>query len=192
MTDWSQLDRTRRRTPHWIRRGIVFRAIDDAGGEIDWDHYERIVRAAGYDDARSVNRFFVGEPEPVLRKDRNRVLLTERGKSGAEFFTSYWLPRLMSGEASWPSATASSLIHGDTAQGVVRQGELQTRRLTAAVSHEPPWFVARCLEVEVTSQGTTLDDALANLKEALELYFEDSPAPETLNAPIIAAVEVAA
>lgn len=48
-------------------------------------------------------------------------------------------------------------------------------RLTAAVTHEPPWYVARCLEVEVTSQGKTVDEALANLKEALELYFEDRP-----------------
>jgi predicted RNase H-like HicB family nuclease len=60
------------------------------------------------------------------------------------------------------------------------------------VSHEPPWYVARCLEVEVTSQGRTLDVALANLKEALELYFEDAPAPAALNAPIIASIDVAA
>jgi predicted RNase H-like HicB family nuclease len=46
------------------------------------------------------------------------------------------------------------------------------------------------LEVEVTSQGETLDDALANLKEALELYFEDVPQPVTLETPIIAPVEV--
>jgi len=42
-------------------------------------------------------------------------------------------------------------------------------RLTAAVSHEPPWIVARCLEVEVTSQGESFEEALANLREALEL-----------------------
>jgi predicted RNase H-like HicB family nuclease len=35
---------------------------------------------------------------------------------------------------------------------------------TAAITHEGDWFVARCLEVEVTSQGETSDDALANLK----------------------------
>jgi predicted RNase H-like HicB family nuclease len=32
--------------------------------------------------------------------------------------------------------------------------------------------------VEVTSQGETIEEALANLTEALELYFEDAPAPE--------------
>jgi len=65
-------------------------------------------------------------------------------------------------------------------------------RFTAAIAHEPPWYVARCLEVEVTSQGETVEVALANLKEALELYFEDGPVPEGLEPPIIASVEVAA
>ena len=65
-------------------------------------------------------------------------------------------------------------------------------RFTAAVTHEPPWYVARCLEVEVASQGETVEGALANLKEALELYFEDVPAPDTSEPPIIASVEIAA
>ena len=63
-------------------------------------------------------------------------------------------------------------------------------RLTAAVSIEGRFYVARCLEVEVTSQGENLDNALANLKEALELYFEDVPQPVTLETPVIAPVEV--
>ena len=52
-------------------------------------------------------------------------------------------------------------------------------RLTAAVTREGDWYVARCLEVEVTSQGRTVEEALSNLKEALQLYFEDAhePAP---------------
>ncbi len=63
---------------------------------------------------------------------------------------------------------------------------------TAAVSHEEPWFVARCLEIEVASQGKTTDEALANLKEALELYFEDVPFPEDIEPLLIAKVEVSA
>ncbi|MCP9768521.1 type II toxin-antitoxin system HicB family antitoxin [Lacihabitans sp. LS3-19] len=35
-------------------------------------------------------------------------------------------------------------------------------------------FVAQCLNVDVSSFGDTKDSALENLKEALELYFEDS------------------
>ncbi|HEV2069044.1 MAG TPA: hypothetical protein VGR26_04550 [Acidimicrobiales bacterium] len=50
-------------------------------------------------------------------------------------------------------------------------------RFTAAITHERPWWVAGCLEVEVTSQGEgeTLEQARANLAEALALYFEDEP-----------------
>jgi len=50
--------------------------------------------------------------------------------------------------------------------------------LTAAVSHEGDLYVARCLQAEVTSQGETIEEALAGLEEALELYFEDAPVPE--------------
>jgi len=45
--------------------------------------------------------------------------------------------------------------------------------LTALVFKEENWYVAKCLEVEVASQGKTKKEALKNLKEALELYFED-------------------
>lgn len=45
-------------------------------------------------------------------------------------------------------------------------------RFTAAVTRDDGWYVARCLEVEVTSQGKSPEKAQANLREALELYFE--------------------
>ncbi|MGW2599711.1 type II toxin-antitoxin system HicB family antitoxin [Streptomyces klenkii] len=60
-------------------------------------------------------------------------------------------------------------------------------RLTAAVTHEDDWYVARCLDVEVTSQGETVEEALDNLREALELFFEDEPVPEVhdvITAPV--------
>lgn len=65
-------------------------------------------------------------------------------------------------------------------------------RFTAAVTHEGPWQVARCLEVEVASQGETVEEALANLREALELYFEDEVLPESIEPPIIATIELSA
>lgn len=49
--------------------------------------------------------------------------------------------------------------------------------LTAAVTREEEGYVARCLQIEVASQGPATEDALANLREALELYFEDEPLP---------------
>ena len=66
----------------------------------------------------------------------------------------------------------------------------QTLRLTATVVPDGDWFVARCVEVEIASQGLTIEEALANLREALELYFEDKPAPEALPEPIVAPIEV--
>ncbi|MFI6451387.1 type II toxin-antitoxin system HicB family antitoxin [Streptosporangium amethystogenes] len=64
-------------------------------------------------------------------------------------------------------------------------------RFTAIITPDDEgWYVARCLQVEVTSQGSTVDEALANLREALELYFEDEPAPEIFEQPIVAPVEI--
>jgi predicted RNase H-like HicB family nuclease len=63
---------------------------------------------------------------------------------------------------------------------------------TAAITHEDPWYVARCLDVEVASQGETVDEALENLKEALELYFEDEVIPEEIEPPIIATLRLSA
>lgn len=65
-------------------------------------------------------------------------------------------------------------------------------KLTAAVIHENPWYVARCLEVEVASQGKTADEALENLKEAFELYFEDEELPQGLEPTIISTIELSA
>ena len=61
--------------------------------------------------------------------------------------------------------------------------------LTAAITHEGEWYVSRCLQVEVASQGRTIEEAMANLREALELYFEDEPAPEVYDV-ITAPIEV--
>ncbi|WP_067625300.1 type II toxin-antitoxin system HicB family antitoxin [Alicyclobacillus acidiphilus] len=63
-------------------------------------------------------------------------------------------------------------------------------RVTAAITREGKFFVARCLEVEVTSQGETIDEAMSNLREAVELYFEDQVEIEIPNTPIIAPLDV--
>jgi hypothetical protein len=44
------------------------------------------------------------------------------------------------------------------------------------VYKETPHFVAQCLNVDIASFGATADEAVANLKEAVELYLEDAPA----------------
>ena len=53
------------------------------------------------------------------------------------------------------------------------------RVFTASVWPEGDWIVAQCLEVDVASQGESEDEALANLKEALELHFEPPRATDT-------------
>jgi predicted RNase H-like HicB family nuclease len=50
---------------------------------------------------------------------------------------------------------------------------------TASVYKEDDWFIAQCLEVDVASQGHSEDEALDNLREALELYFEPPVATVT-------------
>lgn len=47
--------------------------------------------------------------------------------------------------------------------------------------------MAQCLELDVASQGETERQALANLREALELYFEE---PRTKTAPNLHRIEV--
>jgi len=46
------------------------------------------------------------------------------------------------------------------------------------VYKEAPYFVSQCLNVDVSSFGETVDEAIANLKEAVELRFEDEPAAD--------------
>jgi predicted RNase H-like HicB family nuclease len=59
--------------------------------------------------------------------------------------------------------------------------------LTAALHHEEDWYIAQCLEVEVASQGHTIDKALDNLAEAVELYLEevDDPAEHLTATPLV-------
>lgn len=47
------------------------------------------------------------------------------------------------------------------------------KQIHSVVWKENRLFVAKALEVEVASQGKTEKKALDNLKEALELYFEN-------------------
>jgi predicted RNase H-like HicB family nuclease len=64
-------------------------------------------------------------------------------------------------------------------------------RLTAAVTREGKRFVAQCLELDVASQGDTIEAAVANLREAVELRLEDEPQPPSFNEPpIIVPLEV--
>jgi predicted RNase H-like HicB family nuclease len=45
------------------------------------------------------------------------------------------------------------------------------RSFTASLWQEGEWYVAQCMQVDVASQGATEDEALDNLRDALELHF---------------------
>lgn len=47
------------------------------------------------------------------------------------------------------------------------------------VYKEDNYYVSQCLNVDVSSFGKSVEEAIDNLKEALELYFEDSDAEDT-------------
>ncbi len=45
--------------------------------------------------------------------------------------------------------------------------------VTVIIQNEETWYVAKCIENNVASQGSTIEEALNNLTEALQLYYED-------------------
>lgn len=62
---------------------------------------------------------------------------------------------------------------------------MRTMYLQSAVWKEGKFYVAQCLNIDVSSFGKTKKEALKNLQEALELYFED----ENIKPSKIASVE---
>jgi predicted RNase H-like HicB family nuclease len=61
------------------------------------------------------------------------------------------------------------------------------RSFAATVWCEGGWYVSQCLEVDVASQGATEEEALENLREALELHFEP---PHATRPPKVRTIEV--
>ena len=66
------------------------------------------------------------------------------------------------------------------------------KTFTAIIKKGEDQFVALCPELDVVSQGYTVEKALANLKEAVELYIEEMGIPEGTSSgnTIIASFEV--
>ncbi|GMR00157.1 MAG: type II toxin-antitoxin system HicB family antitoxin [Zetaproteobacteria bacterium] len=52
------------------------------------------------------------------------------------------------------------------------------RMLTAVIEREGDGYVSLCPELDIASQGKTVDEARDNLREALELFFECAPKEE--------------
>jgi predicted RNase H-like HicB family nuclease len=65
---------------------------------------------------------------------------------------------------------------------------MSLRTFTAIVHKEDDLYVADCPEVGTVSQGETMEEALANLKEATELYLSEFPLHEPIR-PLITTFE---
>jgi len=63
--------------------------------------------------------------------------------------------------------------------------------ITAVIQQEENWYVAKCLENSVASQGKSLNEALTNLKEALELYFENNVQASPIKQTFVTTMEIA-
>ena len=66
-------------------------------------------------------------------------------------------------------------------------------KFTTVIIREGKWFVARCLELGVVSQGKSVENAQKNLKEAVGLYLEDEPKIDKFffkQAPLVTTLEL--
>ena len=61
------------------------------------------------------------------------------------------------------------------------------RPFAATVWREGNWYVSQCLEIDIASHGATEEEALDNLREALELHFEP---PQATRPPKLRTIEV--
>jgi predicted RNase H-like HicB family nuclease len=66
----------------------------------------------------------------------------------------------------------------------------RTITLTASLTPEEDGYVARCLELPVTTEGDTVEEALAMLREAVELYLEDEPLSVRPAHPVITEFDI--
>ena len=65
---------------------------------------------------------------------------------------------------------------------------MAVQTFTAVIHKEDDLYIADCPEVGTVSQGRTVEDAIANLKEATELYLEEFPLPD-VSRPLLTTFE---
>jgi predicted RNase H-like HicB family nuclease len=66
---------------------------------------------------------------------------------------------------------------------------MEKNTFTVVIHKEEDMFVAECPEVGTVSQGRTIDESIANIKEATELYLEEFPV-KTRRKPLVTFFEV--
>ena len=63
-------------------------------------------------------------------------------------------------------------------------------KLSAILQKEGDWYVSLCPELDIASQGKTVEEAVSNLQEAVELYLEDEDVTVPDSTPIVTMFEV--
>ena len=69
-------------------------------------------------------------------------------------------------------------------------------KVSIVIEKEDSWYVSHCLELGVTSQGKTIEEAIKNIKEAVELYLEHAEPNELKKlktekeAPIVTTISI--
>ncbi|MBC1222451.1 type II toxin-antitoxin system HicB family antitoxin [Nostoc sp. UCD121] len=56
---------------------------------------------------------------------------------------------------------------------------MKTRSFAVLIYKEDDMYIAECPEVGTVDQGETIEQAIASLREATQLYLEEFPLPET-------------
>ena len=64
-------------------------------------------------------------------------------------------------------------------------------KFTAIIQKDDDWYVAKCVENGIASQGKTIEDSVSNLKEAIELYYEYTEPESIVSAAFVTTLEVA-
>ena len=92
------------------------------------------------------------------------------------------------GASNWPvgSITLLAFHSMELSKGL----EMTTRTYTAVLHREEDLYVSECPEVGTISQGYSVEEAIANLREATELYLEEFPLPRVTQ-PLFTTFEVA-
>ena len=64
------------------------------------------------------------------------------------------------------------------------------RNIQYVVTQEGKYYVSQCLNVNVSSFGETIDEAVANLKEAVELYYQDEDKYQKVENTLVGDLEI--
>lgn len=57
---------------------------------------------------------------------------------------------------------------------------MKTKTFTVTIYKEEDMYIAECLDVGTVDQGSTIEEAINNLREATKLYLEECPDVEAI------------